>query len=198
LYRYFILHKPFNMLSQFVSDKPLPTITDLPFHFPEGTHAIGRLDKDSEGLLLLTTNKRITKLLFQGAIPHARTYWVKVERDVQAQQLLQLQQGVSIRIRGGQYWTTTPCHVSIIEEPKNLINIPERVHIRGKYTWLCISMTEGKYRQIRKMVAAVGHKCKRLIRVSIDGLQLGDLPSASFIELSEDVFFEKLQLKKQL
>ena len=78
-HRYFLVNKPYNMVSQFVSSHDVRLLGDLNFDFPEGTHAIGRLDQNSEGLLLLTTNKKITKLLFQGPIPHKRTYLVQVK-----------------------------------------------------------------------------------------------------------------------
>ena len=80
VHRYFLVNKPLNMVSQFVSSHDVRLLTDLNFNFPEGTHAIGRLDQNSEGLLLLTTNKKITKLLFQGTVSHKRTYLVQVKK----------------------------------------------------------------------------------------------------------------------
>jgi 23S rRNA pseudouridine2457 synthase len=77
--RYFMLHKPTNMVSQFIGAERVRLLKDLDFNFPEDTHAIGRLDSDSEGLLLLTTNKKVTKLLFKSKVPHKRTYLVKVD-----------------------------------------------------------------------------------------------------------------------
>jgi 23S rRNA pseudouridine2457 synthase len=183
------------MLSQFINTKPGNVLANLPYTFPEGIHAIGRLDKESEGLLLLTTDKRITKLLFKSKTKHSRTYVVKVDGIVSTETLAQLQSGVNIRIRGGEFWTTTACQVCIIDEPKNLVAIDERLYYKGQNTWLQITLTEGKYRQIRKMVAAVGHKCKRLIRVSIDDLHLNDLASGQVQEINADIFFEKLHLQ---
>ena len=81
-HRYFILNKPMNMVSQFVSSHPVKLLGDLEFNFPEETHAIGRLDQNSEGLLLLTTNKKVTRLLFQGLVPHTRTYLVQVDSAI--------------------------------------------------------------------------------------------------------------------
>ena len=83
-HRYFLLNKPMNMVSQFVSTHQVNLLSNINFDFPEGTHAIGRLDQMSEGLLLLTTNKKVTKLLFQGARPHIRTYLVQVKNKVEA------------------------------------------------------------------------------------------------------------------
>ena len=89
-HRYFILHKPINMVSQFVSSHNVRLLGDINFNFPEGTHAIGRLDKDSEGLLLLTTSSKITRLLFHGKEPHTRTYLVQVINQIQPETILKL------------------------------------------------------------------------------------------------------------
>lgn len=183
------------MLSQFVGgDEGARLLSALGFDFPEGIHAIGRLDNESEGLLILTTDKRITKLLFNSGKSHERTYLVKVQRKVTEETLGKLRTGVEIRIRGGGYWTTSPCDVELTEEPKNLPDIPERLMFEGETSWLKITLKEGKYHQVRKMVLAVGHKCKRLIRVSIDDLELGDLPSGTVLEIEESIFFNRLCL----
>lgn len=193
--RYFILHKPYKMLSQFAVDKHGGrTIAALEFNFPEGIHAIGRLDNESEGLLILTTDKRVTKLLFNSGKTHKRTYLVKVQRKVTEETLEKLRTGVKIRIRGGDYWITSPCEVELTDEPPNLPDIPERLMFEGETSWLKITLKEGKYRQVRKMTLAVGHKCKRLVRISIDSLVLGNLPSGGVLELTETAFFERLGL----
>jgi 23S rRNA pseudouridine2457 synthase len=83
--RYFIINKPYNMVSQFVSPDDVGLLGDIAFDFPEGIHAIGRLDNLSEGLLILTTNRKVTKLLFQGEAPHKRTYLVRVKNVVSAE-----------------------------------------------------------------------------------------------------------------
>src|SRR6187549_54423 len=113
-YRYFILHKPYGMESQFISPHAGPLLGDLSFSFPAGTHAIGRLDKYSEGLLLLTTNKKITALLFQSKIPHKRTYLVQVKHIVSPEGLAKLRNGLTIRVKGGGMYTTPPCEVHIV------------------------------------------------------------------------------------
>src|SRR3954471_12704493 len=107
-HRYYMINKPFNMESQFISHHEAVLLGDLDYEFPEGTHAIGRLDKHSEGLLLLTTNKKITKLLFQSPVPHPRTYLVQVKHHVSEERLVELQSGVAIRIKGGEFYTTPP------------------------------------------------------------------------------------------
>ena len=182
------------MVSQFKSSHAVRLLGDLHYPFPEGTHAIGRLDHHSEGLLILTTNKRVTKLLFESDTPHKRTYLVHVEKVVTPERLLQLQTGITIRVKGGGYYTTTPCEVEIVAKPANL---PKRAHEFREdlpSSWLMITLTEGKYHQIRKMVSSVYHHCKRLIRVSIEDLELGDLQPGCVLEIEEEEFFRKLKI----
>ena len=116
-HRYFILHKPFNMVSQFKSTHKVGLLGHLGFNFPEGTHAIGRLDNDSEGLLLLTTNKKVTRLLFLSDTPHKRTYLVQINNQLSEQNLLRLQTGVTFTIKTGITYTTAPCAVTIAQQP---------------------------------------------------------------------------------
>ncbi len=194
MHRYFLLHKPYNMVSQFVSTHEVRLLGDLDFDFPEGTHAVGRLDNHSEGLLLLTTNKKVTRLLFEGETPHKRTYLAQVAHLVNAATLQQLRTGVSIRIKGGEYYTTPPCEVNIVSKPDNLFTRENEFRADLPQTWLLLTLTEGKFHQVRKMVAAVRHRCKRLIRVSIEDLTLGDLPPGSVQEIAEKPFFELLKI----
>jgi 23S rRNA pseudouridine2457 synthase len=192
--RYFILNKPFNMVSQFKSSHRVNLLGDLDFSFPEGTHAIGRLDNHSEGLLILTTNKKVTRLLFQGEKPHTRTYLVQVKNVVSDESLHRLKTGVRFRIRENEYHTTTPCDVSIVEKPENLFKREEELMDYPPYTWLRISLTEGKFHQVRKMIAAIRHKCIRLIRVSIEDLSLEDLQPGKVREIKEKDFFRQLKI----
>ncbi len=182
------------MVSQFISTHDVRLLDDLDFDFPEGTHAIGRLDNQSEGLLLLTTNKKITRLLFQGVLPHKRVYLVQVKNRVTEESLQQLRTGVCIRVKGGDNHSTGSCDVRITEKPANLFSSGYELREDVASTWLYISLTEGKYHQVRKMVAAVSHKCKRLIRVAIEDIELGDLAPGEVMEISETDFFEKLKI----
>ncbi len=193
--RYFIINKPYKMVSQFVSPDNVNLLGSLDFNFPEGTHAIGRLDNNSEGLLILTTNKRVTKLLFESATPHKRTYVIQVERRVSPETLHKLRTGISIRIKGGVYYTTSECEVDIIEKPVTLHKREHEFREDLPQTWLRMTLTEGKYHQIRKMVAEVYHPCKRLVRVSIEDLALGDLQAGQVREIEENEFFEKLKIE---
>jgi len=193
--RYFIINKPFNMLSQFTGGhQGRRMIGELDYDFPEGTHAIGRLDYHSEGLLILTTNKKVTRLLFLGEQPHGRTYLVRVRNVVSQEQLERLRTGVPIRIAGGESYITPPCKAEIVQKPANLTDREVELSDSYPHTWLLITITEGKYRQIRKMVAAIYHPCQRLIRVSIEDLELGDLPPGGVQEIPEAEFFEKLKI----
>jgi 23S rRNA pseudouridine2457 synthase len=192
-HRYFIINKPANMVSQFVSADDVVLLGDLEFEFPEGTHAIGRLDSHSEGLLILTTNKKVTKLLFQGEIPHKRTYLVHVGHIVGQETLNLLRTGIGILVKGGFDYVTSPCEVEITVRPDGLpIRKGEERAVPN--TWLRITLTEGKYHQIRKMVRTAGHRCKRLIRISIEDLMLGDLAAGGVREIEENDFFEKLKI----
>ncbi len=192
--RYFLLHKPYNMVSQFVSSHPVNLLSHLPYQFPEGTHALGRLDNHSEGLLLLTTNKKVTRLLFSSGEPHERTYLVQVNNILSAENLFKLQTGLRIRVKGGADYTTPACKVSIAEHPERLFRDTFTPALFGPHTWLTITLTEGKYHQVRKMIGAVRHRCKRLIRLSVEELELGDLQPGEVKEISEDLFFKKLHI----
>jgi 23S rRNA pseudouridine2457 synthase len=201
-HRYFVVHKPVNMVSQFVSSHNVNLLGSLNFDFPEGTHAIGRLDNHSEGLLLLTTNKKITKLLFQGPKPHTRTYLVQVKNKITTTTAQALAKGIQISAQGGNVYVTSPCTVTIIEDPTEYSHLFEASlltpttppHQNVVTSWVLISLTEGKFHQVRKMVAAVHHRCIRLIRVSIENIYLGNLPAGAVREIKEDDFFKLLDL----
>jgi len=192
--RYFIINKPYNMVSQFVSPHKVGLLGDL--NFPEGTHAIGRLDNHSEGLLILTTNKNVTRLLFSGDIQHKRVYLVQVNNLLSDENLHQLKNGVSIRVEGGGNYITPACEVNIVENPGTIYPYIQSTKQYGPHTWLLISLYEGKYRQVRKMMAAVHHRCKRLIRVSIEDIILGELHPGRVKEMEENEFFRNLKIEK--
>ena len=193
-HRYFVINKPYNMVSQFLSSHDVALLGDLNFNFPEGTHAIGRLDQNSEGLLLLTTNKKVTRLLFLGDTPHKRTYLVQVNHVMSSENLNLLQTGLNIRVKGGVDYTTPPCQVEIVGEPELLYNTATTLPQYGLHTWLLITLTEGKFHQVRKMMAAIRHRCKRLIRVSIEELTLGNLEPGCVREMKEKDFFHQLHI----
>ena len=193
-HRYFLVNKPLNMVSQFVSSHDVRLLVDLDFNFPEGTHAIGRLDQNSEGLLLLTTNKKITKLLFQGPVPHKRKYLVQVKNKMSLETANKLAAGIEISAKNGNSFKTTPCEVNIVNQPKWLNEVGKPLHENVVTTWVSISLTEGKFHQVRKMVAAVNHKCLRLIRVSIENIALETMQPGQVNEVTEEYFFKSLKI----
>jgi len=185
------------MVSQFVSSHRVRLLGDMDFNFPDGTHAIGRLDSNSEGLLLLTTNKKITKLLFESDEAHKRVYLAQVKRAVSEECAERLRTGVNIRVKGGGDYKTSPCEVEILTEPGIFERQGGRGKIYGPFTWLQLTLTEGKFRQVRKMVDAIGHQCIRLVRVAIEDLHIGDLRPGCVKEMAENDFFRLLKLRQE-
>jgi 23S rRNA pseudouridine2457 synthase len=182
------------MVSQFISPDKVNLLGDLDFDFPEGTHAIGRLDNHSEGLLILTTDKRVTKLLFSSEIPHKRTYLVQVEKIVSAETLEKLRTGIPIIVDEGKIYTTAPCEVEIVGRPKSIAPREHEYRLDLPQTWLKLTLTEGKFHQVRKMVSSVYHHCKRLIRISIEDLELGDMKPGEVREIGQEEFFKLLHI----
>jgi 23S rRNA pseudouridine2457 synthase len=133
-------------------------------------------------------------LLFQGEVPHKRVYLIRVNGVVNSESLEQLRTGVHIRIEEGKDYLTPPCVVNIVEPPAFLLPYQlQQYHI--PHTWLTMELYEGKYHQVRKMVSAVRHQCKRLIRLSIEDLQLGDLAPGGVREIGEEEFFGLLNIR---
>lgn len=182
------------MVSQFISSHEVNLLAQLNFNFPPGIHAVGRLDNHSEGLLILTTNKKVTRLLFLSDTPHKRTYLVQVNNTLSSENLCRLREGVSIRIQNGEHYTTPPCDVTIVENPELLCSQATTPALYGKHTWLLITLIEGKYHQVRKMVGAVHHRCKRLIRISIEDLALNGLEPGGVRQIAEAEFFRLLKI----
>ena len=177
---YCIIYKPFNVLSQFTSQEGKQTLKDF-FDVPTDVYPVGRLDYDSEGLLILTNDKTINNKLLNPNHEHTREYWVQVDGAITADAINQLQNGVSISIDGKKY-RTKKCAAAIF---KTAPAVPERnppIRFRANIPapWIKLKLTEGKNRQVRKMTAAVGFPTLRLIRYSIEkctieGLQPGDM-----------------------
>ena len=182
------------MVSQFVSTHEVALLGDIDFSFPIGTHAIGRLDKNSEGLLLLTTDKKITRLLFQGKVPHTRTYLLQVRNIITEFTLALLRTGVTIPVKGGVDYITKPCEVEEVPAPENLFSSGYELHPRVPCSWLKITLTEGKFHQVRKMMDAVRHPCKRLIRISIEEITLDGIKPGEIKEINGEEFYAKLNL----
>jgi len=181
-HRHFILHKPYGFLSQFTGETKKRFLGEI-FPFPEGTMAIGRLDEESEGLLLLTTHGWTSELVRGKNVE--KEYYAQVDGMITDEALEKLRTGVEIGIRDVKY-ITKPCKANrLINDP----DFPPRTRkIRddrhGPTCWVSIILTEGKYRQVRKMTAAAGYPTLRLIRVRIGDIQLGNLKAGEVKEVS--------------
>lgn len=182
------------MVSQFVSSHAVRLLGDLDFDFPGGTHAIGRLDNNSEGLLLLTTDKKVTRLLFLGSTPHLRTYLVMVQNEMTAATFEQLKNGIPIKIKKGETYIAKPAAIEIITDPLRYYSFANDYRAAYPHTWLLITLTEGKYHQVRKMVLAARHRCLRLIRLSISNICLEDIQPGSVKELDQKTFYDLLEI----
>lgn len=178
--RYIIFHKPYGVLSQFTQESPkhitLKEYIDVPDVYP-----VGRLDWDSEGLLLLTNDGQLQHRLAHPRFGHQRTYWAQVERIPDIDAIYKLQSGVEI-----QDYRTRPAQVRLLlEEPSIVQRIPPiRFRKNIPTAWLEMTLTEGKNRQVRRMTAAVGFPTLRLIRISIGNIQLDDLSPGQWRELT--------------
>ena len=184
-HRHFIIHKPYGYLSQFINNqqrrrnkKLLGELAD----FPVGTMSIGRLDENSEGLLLLTTDGRESETVRSKKVE--KEYYAQVDGEITPEAITKLQIGVEIGIHGKKY-QTLPCKVqALVPAPKFA---PRTKKVRddrhGPTSWVSIILTEGKYRQVRKMTAAVGFPTLRLFRVRIGHIHLNDMPSGEVIEV---------------
>lgn len=193
-HRYFVLYKPYCMISQFVSPYEQTLLADLPYNFPEGTHAVGRLDFHSEGLLILTTDKSVTRKIYSEGPGHTRLYHVLVEHKVSEDSLQKLRQGVMIGVKGKGFRTTDPCDVRILAVPPQLPEREPPYVMHCEHTWLEFRLQQGLNRQIRKMCAAVRHKCKRLVRYSIEDLDIAGMKSGELRELQQADFFRLLKI----
>lgn len=177
------LHKPYGVLSQFTPEPGSAWRTLADFKLPPNTYALGRLDADSEGLLLLSDEPGLNSRLLDPAAEHPREYWAQVERIPTDAALAELARGVKI---GGHQ--TQPCVVRRIDPAPALP--PRDPPIRERKSvpdcWLALELIEGKNRQVRRMTAAIGHPTLRLVRVRIGRFQLGDLKPGKWRELTAD------------
>ncbi len=172
-------HKPYGVLSQFTSDGS-PNRTLAEFGFPPRVYPLGRLDADSEGLLLLSDEPGLNTRLLDPRNAHWRTYWVQVEREPGPEALARLSAGVTVQGRGtrpARAWRLDPQPAVPPRDP------PIRFRKTVPDTWIALELAEGRNRQVRRMTAAVGHPTLRLMRVGIGRFDLGDLPPGRWREL---------------
>lgn len=184
-HRHFILHKPVGFVCQFIRvQKRAKKLLGELYDFPPGTMSVGRLDEKSEGLLLLTTNGKESNRICSSGIE--KEYYVQVDGIITSEALELLQTGTEIGINGKKY-ITKPCVAYKIENVPDFGNdgwkIRDERH--GPTSWVSIAITEGKFRQVRKMTAAVGFPTLRLVRVRIGQTYLGDLKSGEVKEVEK-------------
>ena len=184
-HHHFAIHKPFGYLSQFVNNqtkrKNKKLLGEL-HDFPEGTMAIGRLDEDSEGLLLLTTDGKVSEQVRSKKVE--KEYYAQVDGEITKEAIEQLRTEVEIGIRGNKY-ITKPCKATHLHPAPSFAERSRKIRDErhGPTSWVSITLTEGKFRQVRKMTAAVGYPTLRLIRVRIGKELLGDLQAGQVLEM---------------
>ncbi|MDI1315688.1 pseudouridine synthase [Flavobacterium sp.] len=181
--QHFILHKPHGYLSQFIYEKKRnkKKLGEL-YDFPEGTMAIGRLDEDSEGLLLLTTDGTMSEMVRSTSVE--KEYYAQVDGIVTEYAIEQMKNGVEIGFKGIRY-TTKKCEARIISKLPEAIGEGRRIRDErhGPTSWVSITLTEGKFRQVRKMTAAVGFPTLRLVRIRVGNIHLHNLKAGEVREV---------------
>ena len=196
--KYYIIYKPFGMLSQFSKEEEgNVTLADLKMTFDKDIYPVGRLDKDSEGLLILTNDKKLTDTLLNPENKHWRTYWVQVEKVPSENSIRHLSKGVLIKVKKRSY-KTQPAKVELLKTKPNLPerNPPIRFRKEIPTAWLQISLTEGKNRQVRRMTANVGFPTLRLVRHNIVDLTIGNMIPGQIKTLEQADIYKLLQLNE--
>jgi 23S rRNA pseudouridine2457 synthase len=183
-------NKPYGVLSQFTPDgSPNRTLAD--FGFPRNVYPIGRLDADSEGLLLLSDEAELNQKLLHPRNAHEREYWVQIERVPTRELLRELENGLVIQRR-----KTRQCQAWILQPQPELPSREPPIRFRKTVPtcWIGLELVEGKNRQVRRMTASIGHPTLRLVRVRIGGFSLGDLLPGAWRQLTKEdrtVLFEE-------
>jgi 23S rRNA pseudouridine2457 synthase len=173
-------NKPYGVISQFTPDGSANrTLAD--FSFPKNIYPIGRLDADSEGLLLLSDEAALNEKLLHPRRGHARIYWAQVENVPSPESLRKLEKGILVQDR-----KTLPCKAWLLEpQPEIALRDPPiRARKSIPAVWINLELVEGKNRQVRRMTAAIGHPTLRLLRVRIGKFELGNLAAGSWKALS--------------
>ena len=184
MHKHFILNKPYGYLSQFIYQlKRNKKLLGELYDFPEGTMAIGRLDEDSEGLILLTTDGMMSELVRSKKVD--KEYYVQVDGIITQEAIDKIQNGVEIGFKGSKY-KTKPCNAFLISEVPNFGERGKKIRDErhGPTSWASITLNEGKFRQVRKMTSAVGFPTLRLVRIRIGNVYLNDLKSGEVNEIA--------------
>ncbi|WP_432673327.1 pseudouridine synthase [Flavobacterium sp. SM2513] len=181
-HQHYIIYKPYGYLSQFIYEQKRKKKLLGELHdFPPGTMAIGRLDEDSEGLLLLTTDGKVSHAVRSKKV--TKEYYVQLDGIITDEAITRLKLGVEIGFDGEKY-TTLPCEAKKIDNPNFEVRSKKvRDDRHGPTTWASITVSEGKFRQVRKMTAAVGFPTLRLVRVRVGNIHLNQMKSGQVVEM---------------
>jgi len=191
--KYYVFNKPFNVLSQFTGEPNQKTLSDF-LQIEKDCYPVGRLDYDSEGLIIITNDKRLNDLLLNPKNHHKRDYLVQVDGEITANALMNLTNGININIKGKSHFVKC-LNVAVIQDVK----LPDRVPpIRFREniptTIIRMTLTDGKNRQVRRMTAAVGFPTLRLIRISIENIKIDNIPIGEFVEYSQNEIYKILNI----
>ncbi|RTY87259.1 pseudouridine synthase [Flavobacterium sp. GT3R68] len=182
---HYIIHKPYGYLSQFIYElKRKKKLLGELYDFPAGTMAIGRLDEDSEGLLLLTTDGKVSEMVRSKKVD--KEYYVQVDGIITQEAIDKIKKGVEIGFNGTKY-ITKPCDAFLVKEVPAFGTRGKKIRDErhGPTSWVSITVNEGKFRQVRKMTAAVGFPTLRLIRVRIGNVYLKDLQAGEVLQVAD-------------
>ena len=190
-FSYYIIYKPFQVLSQFSKEGDKKTLGDY-FNVEKDVYPVGRLDYDSEGLLILTNDKLLNHRLLNPNFKHNREYFVQVDGSITEDAINKLQQGVNITI-DGKIYKTKPATARVLENPVVWERTPPiRFRKDIPTSWIGLTLIEGKNRQVRKMTASVGFPTLRLIRNSIENICLDEMKPGDIISLSQKSLYKKI------
>lgn len=186
-HQHFIIFKPYGYLSQFINNqttrKNKKMLGEL-FDFPSNTMAIGRLDQASEGLLFLTTDGKVSQFIRSNNVE--KEYYAQVDGIITNNAIEKLKNGVVISTENGKY-TTKKCKIDVLNETPNLPKRAKKIRDErhGPTSWISITLREGKFRQVRKMTAAVGFPTLRLVRVRIGAVTIKNMDAADVFKVDE-------------
>jgi 23S rRNA pseudouridine2457 synthase len=192
--QYYIIYKPYKMISQFTSSHKKKCLDLLEYKFPKDVYPVGRLDENSEGLLILTNDKTLNHKLLNPQFEHKRIYWAHLQGKITTEALKKLEGGLEISVESEPYFTK-PAKAKVIPSPKNL---PDRGHpVKDSLptSWIELTLTEGKNRQVRRMTAGVGFPTLRLIRVAIEDVRLENMQPGEVRELKKEALLKKLNIQ---
>lgn len=190
---YFVIYKPFGIHSQFSGEESLKEVGD----FPMEVYPVGRLDKDSEGLLLITNDKALNHHLLNPRFEHSRAYLVQVEGRPTQEALRQLEEGVDINLKGEKYRTKKAKAALLSDVPLLPARFPPiRVRLNVPDSWIKLELIEGKNRQVRRMTAAVGFPTLRLVRWSVENLNIQGYEVGEIRQFEQDEIYRLLKIDR--